>query len=136
MNDANLLYWIEINVIVIVMLGLQSLMLMKQEKVVRIVRRAEKEITMAFEELQAAIQESKSVQAAAIVLIKDLADKISDLSRHPDEEAMRQLARELRQKANELAGAIALHEGEEEDGGEEGEEGEEPSEDEHTTRRR
>lgn len=78
---------------------------------------------MALEELKRAIEHSTSVQAAAVTLIKDLADKLNNWSQNPDGEAMRRMAAELRAKADELASAIALHadeeEGEEEESGEE-----------------
>lgn len=71
------------------------------------VNKLREDIDMAFEELKQAIDRSLSVQAAAIVLIKDLADKIANMAQHPNAEEMRKLAAELHQKADDLANAIA-----------------------------
>lgn len=64
---------------------------------------------MALEKLKDAIEHATNVQQGAIVLIKDLADKLNSMAQHPDAEEIRRLAAELRQRADELAGAIAEH---------------------------
>ena len=73
---------------------------------------------MAFEELKEAIEEATSVKNAAVILLRELADKLQTM--RPDEAELRRLAAELRQSSAELASAVAEHEGEEEEDEEEG----------------
>jgi hypothetical protein len=68
-------------------------------------------------EMKRAIEHAATVKQAAIVLIKDVHDRLTELADHPTAEAIREMAADLRNHADELAAAIAEHEeGHEEEG--------------------
>ena len=67
-------------------------------------------VEAAFNELKEHIEHAANVQQSAIVLIKDMADRLNELANAPSAEAIRELAEKLRTSADELANAIADHE--------------------------
>lgn len=67
--------------------------------------------TTGFEAIREQVSHATNVQRSAIQLIQGLADKIDELSTHPNEQELHELADELRAQAETLATAIAAHEG-------------------------
>ena len=79
----------------------------------------------SFQELVNAVEHASSVKAAALVLIRQMGDKLTELATHPSAEELKGLADSLRQHADKLAEGIAEHdEGEDEGEGEGGATGE------------
>jgi hypothetical protein len=85
-------------------------------------------VAHSFQELKQMIEQSTTVQRSAIELIKNLAERLEEIAQHPSAEEVRKLAQDIRQHAEELAGAIAMHAKDDEEEGEAGVEPEEPDE--------
>lgn len=85
-------------------------------------------VTQAFRELKELVEHSAGVQASAVELLRGLADKLADLAKHPSAADIRALAADIRQQAQELSGAVALHKDKDE---EEEEKEEDEDEEEH-----
>lgn len=72
-------------------------------------------VRQSFDELKAHLEHSATVQTSAVELLKDLADRISDIANHPSAQEISALATEVRQHADALAGAIAKHAGDDDE---------------------
>lgn len=66
-------------------------------------------VTESFRELKELVEHSASVQASAVVLLRDLADRLNEIAKHPTATDIRMLAADIKQHAQELASAVALH---------------------------
>ena len=64
-----------------------------------------------LEAIRQQISHATNVQRSAVQLIEGLATKIDELSKHPNEHELHELAEELREQAENLALAVAAHEG-------------------------
>jgi peptidoglycan hydrolase CwlO-like protein len=72
-----------------------------------------KELKMALETMQQAVEKAANVQQAAIVTLHFLRDRIVEISKHPSNVVnaeLAALASELNQKTDALAAAISDHE--------------------------
>lgn len=71
-----------------------------------------KELPMAresFEQLKGAVEHAANVKAAALVLIKQMGDRLTELANNPTPEELKALAAELTSHADALAEGISNH---------------------------
>lgn len=69
-----------------------------------------KMVAASIQELEHEIEHAATVNAAVIVFLKDLQERLDELAKHPDAARIRELAQQLRAHTDQLAHAISEHE--------------------------